>query len=191
MAYAIVTGGSEGSDFMGALEMINYPDGYNVYSLPNVYDKGNVGAKRTIFFFPSYINSKGFYNQDGVSDVVGALIDEIKFRVKLKYNSSDPIQLTRRKAEYAFTIVDAIMRRDSNIFPSDKLNDRILELDSNPSSLDDMWVGRLVQTKEGNIVFAPDADVKPILDFPHKDNKIEGAIHINKMPIKGSDGKIP
>lgn len=191
MAYAIGTGGSEGSDFMGALEMINYPDGYNVYSLPNVYDKGNVGAKRTIFFFPSYINSKGFYNQDGVSDVVGALIDEIKFRVKLKYNSSDPIQLTRRKAEYAFTIVDAIMRRDSNIFPSDKLNDRILELDSNPSSLDDMWVGRLVQTKEGNIVFAPDADVKPILDFPHKDNKIEGAIHINKMPIKGSDGKIP
>ena len=159
--------------------------------MPNVYDKGNVGAKRTIFFFPSYINSKGFYNQDGVSDVVGALIDEIKFRVKLKYNSSDPIQLTRRKAEYAFTIVDAIMRRDSNIFPSDKLNDRILELDSNPSSLDDMWVGRLVQTKEGNIVFAPDADVKPILDFPHKDNKIEGAIHINKMPIKGSDGKIP
>jgi hypothetical protein len=191
MAYAIGTGGSEGSDFMGALEMINYPDGYNVYSLPNVYDKGNVGAKRTIFFFPSYINSKGFYNQDGVSDAVGALIDEIKFRVKLKYNSSDPIQLTRRKAEYAFTIVDAIMRRDSNIFPSDKLNDRILELDSNPSSLDDMWVGRLVQTKEGNIVFAPDADVKPILDFPHKDNKIEGAIHINKMPIKGSDGKIP
>lgn len=191
MAYAIGTGGSEGSDFMGALEMINYPDGYNVYSLPNVYDKGNVGAKRTIFFFPSYINSKGFYNQDGVSDVVGALIDEIKFRVKLKYNSSDPIQLTRRKAEYAFTIVDAIMRRDSNIFPSDKLNDRILELDSNPSSLDDMWVGRLVQTKEGNIVFALDADVKPILDFPHKDNKIEGAIHINKMPIKGSDGKIP
>lgn len=191
MAYAIGTGGSEGSDFMGALEMINYPDGYNVYSLPNVYDKGNVGAKRTIFFFPSYINSKGFYNQDGVSDVVGALIDEIKFRVKLKYNSSDPIQLTRRKAEYAFTIVDAIMRRDSNIFPSDKLNDRILELDSNPSSLDDMWVGRLIQTKEGNIVFAPDADVKPILDFPHKDNKIEGAIHINKMPIKGSDGKIP
>ena len=29
------TGGSEGSDFSGALEMLNYPDGYNVYSLPN------------------------------------------------------------------------------------------------------------------------------------------------------------
>lgn len=35
MAYSIGTGGSEGSDFSGALEMINYPDGYNVYSLPN------------------------------------------------------------------------------------------------------------------------------------------------------------
>lgn len=191
LAYAIGTGGSEGSDFMGALEMINYPDGYNVYSLPNVYDKGSVGAKRTIFFFPSYMNSKGFYNEDGVSDVVGAIIDELKFRVKLKYNSSDPIQLTRRKAEYAFTITDAIMRRDSNIFPSDKLNDRILELDQNPKSLDDMWVGRLVQTKEGKVEFTPDADVKPILDYPHKDNKLEGAVHINKMPIKGPDGKVP
>jgi hypothetical protein len=35
MAYAIGTGGTEGSDFTGALEMLNYPDGYNVYSLPN------------------------------------------------------------------------------------------------------------------------------------------------------------
>lgn len=191
LAYAIGTGGSEGADFMGALEMINYPDGYNVYSLPNVYDKGSTGSKRTIFFFPSYMNSKGYYNEDGVSDIVGALIDELKFRVKLKYNSSDPIQLTRRKAEYAFTITDAIMRRDSNIFPSDKLNDRILELDQNPRSLDDMWVGRLIQTKEGKVEFTPDADVKPILDYPHKDNKLEGAIHINKMPVKGPDGKIP
>lgn len=191
LAYAIGTGGSEGSDFIGALEMINYPDGYNVYSLPNVYDKGAVGAKRTIFFFPSYMNSKGFYNHDGVSDIVGAIIDELKFRVKLKYNSSDPIQLTRRKAEYAFTITDAIMRRDSNIFPSDRLNDRILELDQNPKSLDDMWVGRLVQTKEGKVEFTPDADIKPILDYPHKDNKLEGAIHINKMPVKGADGKVP
>lgn len=190
-AIAFGTGGSEGSDFMGALEMINYPDGYSVYSLPNVFDKGAVGARRTIFFFPSYLNSKGFYNEDGVSDVVGAILEEIKHRVILKYNSSDPIQLTRRKAEYAFTITDAIMRRDSNIFPSDKLNDRILELDQNPKSLDDMWVGRLVQTKEGKVEFTPDADVKPILDYPHKDNKLEGAVHINKMPIKGPDGKVP
>ena len=179
------------SDFIGALEMINYPDGYSVYSLPNVFDKGTVGSKRTIFFFPSYLNSKGFYNENGVSDVVGAIIEEVKHRVILKYNSSDPIQLTRRKAEYAFTIIDAIMRRDSNIFPSDKLNDRVLELDQNPKSLDDMWVGRLIQTKEGKIEFTPDADVKPILDYPHKDNKLEGAIHINKMPVKGPDGKVP
>lgn len=190
-AIAFGTGGSEGSDFMGALEMINYPDGYSVYSLPNVFDKGAVGARRTIFFFPSYLNSKGFYNEDGVSDVVGAILEEIKHRVILKYNSSDPVQLTRRKAEYAFTITDAIMRRDSNIFPSDKLNDRILELDQNPKSLDDMWVGRLVQTKEGKVEFTPDADIKPILDYPHKDNKLEGAVHINKMPIKGPDGKVP
>jgi hypothetical protein len=35
MAYAIGTGGTPGSDFNGALEMLMHPDGYNVYSLPN------------------------------------------------------------------------------------------------------------------------------------------------------------
>jgi len=33
--FIIGTGGSSGNDFMGALEMLNYPDGYRVYSLPN------------------------------------------------------------------------------------------------------------------------------------------------------------
>ena len=136
--YAIGTGGSEGSDFSGALEMIQHPAGYNVYSVPNVYDKGASGNKRTIFFFPGYINSKGYYNKDGVSDVIGALISEIEHRVNLKYNSSDPLQLTRRKAETAFTIQDAIMKRDGSLYPTDKLNDVINEINLNPKYTDNM-----------------------------------------------------
>ena len=38
-AIAFGTGGSEGSDFSGALEMIYNPIGYQVYPLPNVFDK--------------------------------------------------------------------------------------------------------------------------------------------------------
>jgi hypothetical protein len=38
-AIAIGTGGSEGSDFYGALEIIYNPLGYNVYALPNYFDK--------------------------------------------------------------------------------------------------------------------------------------------------------
>ena len=185
------TGGSEGADFQGALEMLLYPEGYNVYALPNFWDKGSNGKKKTIFFYPGYVNSKGFYNKDGVSDIVGALISEIEHRVNLKYNSSDPLQLTRRKAETAFTIQDAIMRRDGSLYPSDKLNDVINEINMDPKYTDDMWIGRLKISKEGIVEYKPDNDLKYITEFPHKDNKIEGAICIKHMPIKDSSGKVP
>lgn len=190
-ASAVGTGGSEGADFQGAIEMLNYPDGYNVYSLPNIYDKGATGNKKTIFFFPGYINLKGYYNKDGVSDVIGALIYEIEFRINLKYNSSDPLQLTRRKAETAFTIQDAIMKRDGSLYPTDKLNDVINEINLNPKYTDDMWIGRLSLSKSGEVEYKPDNDLKYITEFPHKDNKIEGAICIKHMPVKSSSGSVP
>ncbi len=188
-AWAIGTGGSEGSDFYGALEMIRFPEGYNVYALPNLYDKGATGQSKTIFFYPSFLNLKGHYNKDGVSDVIGAILAELQERHKLKYNSSDPIMLSRRKAEFAFTITDAIMRRDSNVFPADQLNDRILELDSNPKNAESLWVGRLIQDQKGVVTFAPDTALTPITKFPHKDNKLEGAVIISKMPELDSSGK--
>jgi len=40
-ALAIGTGGTEGNDFSGALEMLYNPIGYNVYALPNVFDKNS------------------------------------------------------------------------------------------------------------------------------------------------------
>lgn len=98
------TGGSEGSDFTGALEIIYNPLGYNVYPLPNVFDRNSQGKNYTVFFSGGYMNRKGFYNKDGVSDVVGALISILKDRFTLKYNSTDPTAITRRKAEIPITI---------------------------------------------------------------------------------------
>lgn len=187
---SIGTGGSEGSDFSGALELIQNPSGYNVYGIPNYYDKGSSGVKKTIFFFPGYMNRVGFYNKDGVSDVTGAMIDEIKYRVNLKYNSSDPIMLTRRRAETAYTLQDAVMKRDGSLFPSSQLNDRISELDLNPNAYSGMWSGRLAMV-DGSVCYKPDNELHPIMDFPHKNNKLEGAVHIVKMPEKDSTGKVP
>ncbi len=187
---AIATGGSEGADFMGALEMLQYPKGYNVYALPNIYDKGSEGNKDTIFFFPGYINIKGFYNKDGVSDVTGAMLDELKYRYVLKYNSSDPVQLTRRRAETAFTIKDAIMQTGSTIYPVSDLNDRISYLDNNPSELQSMHSGKL-SIKGGKVVWELDPSLKPILNYPHKDNRLKGCVYIKVHPIKDSSGQVP
>jgi hypothetical protein len=65
-----------------------------------------------------------------------------------------------------------------------------LELDTNPSSYDDVYVGKMYQnSKTGKAEFRPTTD-KPIRFFPHKDNKLEGAVEIYKMPQKNKAGAI-
>lgn len=184
------TGGSEGSDFAGALEMIYHPKGYNVYALPNVYDKNSQGKTESIFFFPAYMNNSGFYNHDGVSDVIGALISIIQDRLTLKYNSSDSMVLTRKIAEIPITIQEAIMKRDSTIYPVSDLTDRINQLEMDPHYLDNLWIGKL-SIEAGEVTYKPDSDLKYITEFPHKDNKLEGAICIKELPKTDSTGKVP
>lgn len=190
LANGIITHNTEGSDFSGALELIYHPDGYGTYAIPNVFDKNSQGKTKTVFFLGAYMNRKGYYNSDGVSDVIGALLSEIRDRIRIKYNSSDAMALTQRKAEMAITIQEAIMKRDNTIYPVADLNDRLNEIDFNPHHFDDLWIGRLA-IKDGAVVYKPDTDVDYIKNFPHKDNKLEGAICIKAMPETDSSGNIP
>lgn len=184
----IGTGGSEGADFAGANEIIYNPLGFNIYSLPNVYDKSSQGKSSTIFFFGAYVNRKGCYNEDGISDVTKALLEICYNRYLVKYNTTDSMALTRTKAENPITLQEAIMRRDSTLFPVATIMDRIHQIDSNPNEYDDVYVGDLEITKEGKVEFKP-TGAQPIRHFPHKDNKLEGAIEIYKMPELDRSGK--
>ena len=190
LGYVVGTGGTEGSDFTGALDMIYSPESNHIYGLPNVYDRGSNGSKKTVFFFPAYVNYKPYYNKDGVSDVIGAMLSELRQRYDLKYNSNDPLKITKRKAEFAFTIQDAIMKRDSTVYPVADLNDRVNQIDGDATALNDMWVGNIELT-QGEVKWKPNADLYPILQYPHKDNKLEGSIHIKAMPEKDSNNKVP
>ena len=185
----IGTGGSEGADFAGAQEIIYNPKGFNIMALKNVYDKGTQGKQECIFFFGAYLNRKGCYNEDGISDVTKAVLEICYNRYIVKYNTTDSMALTRTKAENPLTLQEAIMRRDGSIFPVAALLDRINEIDSNPSEYDDVYTGDLVMNQSGSIDFIPSFKT-PIRNFPHKDNKQEGAIEIFKMPEKDSSGKV-
>lgn len=189
MMYLAGTGGSENSDFAGALEMMYNPKGYNLYAIPNVFDKNSQGKQFTIFFFGAYLNRKECYNKDGVSDVIKALIEILYNCYVIKYNSTDPTAITRTKAENPITIQDAIMRRDSTIFPVAYLNDRLSQITENKHILDDVWVGEF-SIRDGEVIFKPTPDNKAIRSFPHKDNKLEGAVEIFKMPEKDKNGKV-
>lgn len=185
----IGTGGSEGADFAGAQEIIYNPKGFNIHAVKNVYDKSSQGKKESIFFFGAYLNRKGCYNEDGISDVTKAILEICYNRFIVKYNTTDPMALTRTKAENPLTLQEAIMRRDGSIFPVASLLDRIGEIDSNPSEYNDVYTGDLVMDKTGEINFIPSSKL-PIREFPHKDNKQEGCIEIFKMPEKDKSGKV-
>lgn len=189
LMYLQGTAGDNESDFAGAQEIMYNPRGYNMYALPNVYDKNNQGKRYFVFFFPGYINRKGCYNRDGVSDVVQALIEILMNRYRVKYNSTDPNTVIKTIAEVPITPAEAIVKTGVNMFPVTDLTERLGQLDSNPREYDDVYVGDLAINGSKEVEFKPTSD-QPIREFPHKDNKIEGAIEIYKLPEKDRSGRV-
>lgn len=187
--YMLGTAGDNESDFAGAQEIMYNPKGYRMYALPNVFDKNNQGRPNFVFFFPGYVNRKGCYNEDGVSDVVKALIEILMNRYTKKYNSSDPNTIIKVIAEVPITPAEAIVKTGVNMFPIADLTERLQQLDNNPREYDDVYTGELVINKSGEIEFKPSSS-QPIRDFPHKDNKMEGGLEMFQLPeIDKSTGK--
>lgn len=186
--YMLGTAGDNESDFAGAQEIMYNPKGYRMYALPNVFDKNNQGRPNFVFFFPGYVNRKGCYNEDGVSDVIKALIEILMNRYTKKYNSSDPNTIIKVIAEVPITPAEAIVKTGVNMFPVVDLTERLQQLDNNPREFDDVYTGELVMNTKGEVEFRPGG--QPIREFPHKDNKIEGAVEIFQLPeIDRNTGK--
>lgn len=181
MIYMLGTAGDAESDFAGAQEIMYNPKGYNMYALPNVFDKNNQGKRDFVFFFPGYVNRKGCYDKNGVSDIVKALIEILLNRYKVKYNSTDPNTVVKTIAEIPVTPAEAIVKTGVNMFPVTDLTERLGQLDANPREYDDVYTGSLV-IRDGKVEFNPSSEM-PIREFPHKDNKIEGAVEIFQMPV--------
>jgi hypothetical protein len=186
--YMLGTAGDNESDFAGAQEIMYNPKGYRMYALPNVFDKNNQGRPNFVFFFPGYVNRKGCYNEDGVSDVIKALIEILMNRYTKKYNSSDPNTIIKVIAEVPITPAEAIVKTGVNMFPVVDLTERLQQLDNNPREFDDVYTGELVMNTKGEVEFRPGG--QPIREFPHKDNKIEGAVELFQLPeIDRTTGK--
>lgn len=188
-AIAIGTGGTEGSNFYGALEMIQSPEGYNVYALPDIYNKNSNPNNKTVFFFSTLINRLGRYNKDGVSDIIGALLDVLMERFQIKYKTQDQSQLPRGMAENPITIREAIMKRESVIYPTTHINQRLDQIDNDISFFDSIEEVDLVM--QGSKVVPVPSKEKPIRNFPHKDNSQIGCIEIHEHPRVGPEGNIP
>lgn len=185
--YLVGTAAESESDFSSAKTLLYNPDGYNILSIDNVFDRPKQGKPKFGFFFPSYINRAGCYNKDGVSDVVKALIEILIARYKAKY-SADPKSVLRVIAEDPITPAEAIIKVKAAYFPITALTERLSQLDQDVHAYDDVYIGKLVQNSNG-VEFTPTSDI-PIRKFG-VENDTPGAVEIFEMPEKDRSGKIP
>lgn len=184
------TAGDTESDFTSFAEMIYSPNGYNMEPLENVYDKEGQGRKQSTIFYGAYMNyDDSCMDENGNSDVTKALLALCYDRYKVKYGSTDINTVTKRISQYPIVPQEAIIRSQGNMFPVTELNERLNQLDNNPSEYDDVYIGELTM-KGGEVKFTPTADI-PIREYPLKDNNTKGALEIFEMPQKNAEGKVP
>lgn len=184
------TAGDSESDFSSAQELVYNPVGYHIEAFDNVYDKIGQGKRQFAYFFPGYLNLANCYDENGNSDVTKALLTILKDRFQTKYNVTDLNAITKRIAEIPITPQEAMLRSRGNIFPISQLNERLNEIDNEPTFYDGTYVGNLVQKADGKVEFQLTNDL-PIRDFPLQDNNAPGAIEIYEMPQKNSSGEVP
>nr|DAM97277.1 MAG TPA: Terminase large subunit [Crassvirales sp.] len=186
--YLVGTAAEDESDFSSAKTLLYYPEAYNILSVENVYDRPKQGKPTFGYFFPSYVNRAGCYNKDGVSDVVKALIEILMQRHKAKY-SADPKSVLRVIAEDPITPAEAIIKVKAAFFPVTALTERLQQLDTDVHSFDDVYIGKLVMNKSGEVEFKPTSD-EPIRKYG-VENDTPGAIEIFELPEKDRSDKVP
>tara|TARA_R110002126_G_scaffold35251_1_gene108709 strand:+ start:10439 stop:12691 length:2253 start_codon:yes stop_codon:yes gene_type:complete len=187
------TGGTSGANFAGAEELFYYPGGYNIHAIPNIFDKNQDGKNKCGFFFSEYLNRTGFYDKDGNSDVIGALIELLTNRELIRKEASDPNTLVQEKAERPITPQEAIMRKEGSVFPTADLKDYLSDIMPKVNKFTSPhWVGRLALQTDGEVEWKVDDGVTPNREFPiQAHNNKEGAIELFEMPYKDSRGETP
>lgn len=187
------TGGTEGASFEGSEKLFYTPDAYNIYSLPNVYDKNTNGGSQCGFFWGCYLNRKDCYDMDtGEPDVILSLIQVLKDRMVVKYGASDPNAITQKKAEEPVTPQEAVMRTEGTVFPVADLREHLEEIMSNRDKfVAEHYTGDLIRNSSGTIEFKPNADKTPIRSYDKLPSDRTGAIEIFQMPRKNAEGQIP
>jgi hypothetical protein len=188
------TGGVQGGAFEGLEEIFYNSAGYNIYSMPNVFDKNTNGKGQCAFFFGTYLNYRGKMDKDGNSDVIGALIQINKERSIVKYGASDINTIVQKKAEEPITPQEAIMRTEGTAFPVADLRDYLEDIAPEINEFTDShYIGDLTYGDDGLMKWNNDANLYPIRDFPFKVKggiNSDGAIEIFEMPNKNRDGKV-
>lgn len=181
------TGGTVGADFEAAEEFFYHPNGYNILSLKNIFDKDAPNSECGLFI-PEYLNRQGCYDNNGNSDVIKALIEIFIARQLVRNNSSDPNSLVQEKAESPITPQESVLRVEGNKFPVMDLKELLAGISANVDGfVKGHYTGNFTIGSQGKVDFRFNTDARPIREFPLKDIYKEGAVEIFEMPKPVSD----
>jgi hypothetical protein len=186
------TGGVEGKSFEGSEKLFYNPDAYNIYGIPNVYDKNASGDTKCGFFWGAYLNRNKCYDLDnGEPDVIKALVEICLDRFKVKYSSSDSNAITQKKAEQCITPQESIMRTEGTVFPVADLKEHLETISVNRDAfLAENLVGDLVYNPDGSLTFRHSTDKYPIRSYDITASDKTGCIEIFELPKKNNEGII-
>jgi len=191
---AFGTGGADVSSFRGAEEFFYNPRGYNIYSVPNVYDKNVGGSTMSAFFFGAYLNRLGCFDENGNSNVIQSLIEILAERLEVKYGASDPNTLVQKKAENPIVPQEAVMRKEGSLFPVMDLKDYLADISPNLTKfLQPHYMGRLKVEINGKIEWSNE-QVHPVLrSYPVQKDELDkyGCVEIYEMPRKNNEDNVP
>ena len=187
------TGGTQGASFAGSEKLFYKPDAYNIYGLPNVYDKNNNGETECGFFWGAYLNRNNCYNETtGEPDVIKALVEILSDRFVVKYGSSDSSAITQKKAEEPITPQEAIMRTEGTMFPVADIKEFLESISPKKESfLAEHYIGELVLNNMGDVEWKPNSDIHPLRSYDSSDGDKTGCLEIFEMPRKNANGDIP
>jgi hypothetical protein len=187
------TGGTEGASFEGSEKLFYKPDAYNIYGVPNVYDRNVKGETKCGFFWGAYLNRNKCYEEvNGEPDVTKALIEICQDRYKVKYGSSDASAITQKKAEEPITPQEAVMRTEGTVFPVADLKEYLESISPRKEAfLAEHYVGDLVYDNVGKVVWKPNTELHPLRAYDIASGNKTGALEIFEMPKRNGDGTIP
>jgi hypothetical protein len=186
------TGGTEGASFEGSEKLFYNHDAYNIYGIPNVFDKNTTGDTTCGFFWGAYLNRNNCYDlTNGESDVIKALIEICKDRYLVKYSSSDARAITQKKAEECITPQEAVMRTEGTVFPVADLKEYLESVSvKRESFLAEHYVGELVYNPDSSLSWRPVGSKYPLRAYDIGTGDKSGCLEIFEMPRKNNEGLI-
>lgn len=185
------TGGTEGANFEGLEEMFYHPNGYNVYSMQNIWDE-KAEDQECGFFVPAYANlstldketqKRLYMDDDGNTLKQESIAFCMSQRTAVRDGASNEVTVDRFIAENPLTPQESILEIGGNIFPKKLLMQQLAKIRTNTKLQNLKHVVDLAWDGNGQVI-ATEKKSGDITKYPlKKEDKPEGSVVIWEYPI--------